>query len=66
MAKPVHVIGLDPGELPAVTALVGLLRHPDPVVGELCRQALAYLEDFACQRGRPGADRTTAAGANGG
>jgi len=56
MGKPVHVIGLESKELPAVTAVVSLLRHPDPIVGELCRQALAYLQDLATKRSSdPGA-----------
>ena len=55
MSKPVSIIGLDPKELPAVRTLVTLLRHPDPIVGELCRQALDYLEDLAAKRGLPDA-----------
>jgi hypothetical protein len=36
--------------------LVVLLRHPDPVVPELSRQALRYLEAVAARSGmaRPG------------
>ena len=56
MSKPVSMIGLDPKELPALRTLVTLLRHPDPIVGELCRQALHYLEDMAAQRELPGVD----------
>jgi len=44
MAKTVSVIGLDAAELPWLHSLVWLLRHPDPNVGELTRQALLYLE----------------------
>ena len=51
MAKSLYVIGIENSELPAVTTLVGLLRHPDPAVGELCRQALLYLQDSASKRG---------------
>ena len=48
--KTVPVIGLDAGELPWVRSLVSLLRHPDPLVGELTRQALDYLTNSAVQR----------------
>ena len=51
MAKTVPEIGLDPGELAWVRMLVGLLRHPDPVVPELTRQALRYLEAAASRSG---------------
>ena len=44
MAKTVEVIGVDPGELPWLHTLVWLLRHPDPVMAELTRQALLHLE----------------------
>jgi hypothetical protein len=37
------IIGLSPEELDCVQTLIRILRHPDPVVGELARQALAYL-----------------------
>ena len=37
------MIGLQPGELRWVRMLVALLRHPDPAVAELTRQALLYL-----------------------
>jgi hypothetical protein len=49
MAKSVYVIGVAPTELPLLHSLVGLLRHPDPNVGELTRQALLYLETAASQ-----------------
>lgn len=41
------MIGLAAHELPWVRLLVSLLRHPDPVVGEVARQALEYLEGLA-------------------
>jgi len=44
------VIGLDATELRWVRTLVSLLRHPDPVVPELTRQALDYLTDSATHR----------------
>jgi len=47
MAKTVPVIGITPPELPWIRKMVGLLRHPDPVVQELTRQALLYLEAAA-------------------
>ena len=53
MEKPVHMIGLDAGELGPVRQLVTLLRHPDPVVGELTRQGLRHLQDLAATRGIP-------------
>jgi hypothetical protein len=39
----IPMIGLQPAELPWVRMLVALLRHPDPNVPELARQALLYL-----------------------
>ena len=53
MAKTVPVIGINPVELPWVRKMVGLLRHPDPVVQELTRQALLYLEAGACEFAKP-------------
>jgi hypothetical protein len=47
MAKTVAVIGVDPSELPWLHSVVWLLRHPDPKVSELTRQALLYLEAAA-------------------
>jgi hypothetical protein len=49
MAKAV-LIGLEPHELSWLRALVALLRHPDPSVPELARQALVYLTDAAGKR----------------
>jgi len=51
------MIGLDAAELPYLRALVSLLRHPDPNVGELARQALEYLSENAAGRGIPGVPR---------
>jgi hypothetical protein len=48
MSNTVPVIGIDPDELAWIRTLVWLLRHPDPVVPELARQALLYLEAAAC------------------
>jgi len=50
MAKTVPVIGIDTGELRWIRMLVHLLRHPDPSVPELARQALLYLTDAAGKR----------------
>jgi len=47
MARTVPVIGIEPAELAWIRMLVVLLRHPDPVVPELTRQALIYLETAA-------------------
>ena len=51
MSNTVPVIGIDPEELAWIRTLVWLLRHPDPVVPELARQALLYLEAAACGGG---------------
>jgi hypothetical protein len=53
MAKGVLMIGLEPHELCWLRALVALLRHPDPAVPELARQALIYLTDAAGKRASP-------------
>lgn len=45
MSKDVAMIGIDTRELPWVRTLLALLRHPDPKVAELTRQALAYVRD---------------------
>ena len=47
MANTVPMIGIEPAELAWIRTLVTLLRHPDPVVPELTRQALQYLEGTA-------------------
>ena len=49
MANTVPVIGIEPAELAWIRMLVVLLRHPDPVVPELTRQALLYLETAAAR-----------------
>ncbi len=51
MAKTVSVIGIEDWELRWVRSLIGLLRHPDPSIPELARQALLYLARSAA--GRP-------------
>ena len=47
MLRTVPMIGLSPDELPWVRSLVALLRHPDPTIPELARQALLYLSNSA-------------------
>ena len=47
MEKTVPMIGIAPQELPWIRLLVQLLRHPDPGVPELARQALVYLDQAA-------------------
>ena len=51
MANTVPVIGIEQAELAWIRTLVTLLRHPDPVVPELTRQALEYLEGTASRIG---------------
>ncbi len=43
MAQTVPVTGIEPAELAWLRMLIHLLRHSDPVVPELTRQALHYL-----------------------
>ena len=45
-----HMIGVASSELRWLKTLVCLLRHPDPSVPELARQALLYLTGAAEQR----------------
>ncbi len=50
MAKTVPMIGIETAELRWVRMLIFLLRHPDPSMPELARQALLYLTDAAGKR----------------
>jgi hypothetical protein len=50
MAKTVPVIGVETAELRWIRMLISLLRHPDPSVPELARQALQYLTEAAGKR----------------
>jgi hypothetical protein len=43
------MIGLDAGEIQWLRLVIALLRHPDPVVGEVARQALRYLDEVAAR-----------------
>ena len=61
MANTVPVIGIEPAELAWIRMLVLLLRHPDPVVPELTRQALRYLEAAASRSGVSPSGRDAAA-----
>jgi hypothetical protein len=56
MANTVPVIGIEPAELAWIRMLVLLLRHPDPIVPELTREALRYLEAAASRSGVSGSD----------
>ena len=62
MAKTVPVIGVETAELRWLRMLISLLRHPDPSVPELARQALLYLTDAAGKRGSPRPDSLNHAG----
>jgi len=47
MAENVSLIGVHSDELPWIRRLVSLLRHPDPAVPELARQAIQFLTETA-------------------
>lgn len=47
MAQTVSIIGIGANELRWIRTLVQLLRHPDPSVPELTRQALLYMAEAA-------------------
>ena len=53
MSNSVPLIGVRVDELPWLRLLVSLLRHPDPSVPELARQALMYLDDAAGRTPNP-------------
>jgi len=50
MAKTVSIIGVRNHELHWVRRLLALLRHPDPAMAELARQAMQYLTEAAEKR----------------
>ena len=50
MTKTVSVIGIETTEIHWIRLLVSLLRHPDPSMPELTREALLYLADTARNR----------------
>jgi hypothetical protein len=43
------MIGLNGQEVQWLRLVVALLRHPDPVVGEVAREALRYLEEVVAR-----------------
>jgi hypothetical protein len=45
----VFMIGLDPQEIQWLHLVIALLRHPDPVVGEVTREALRYLDGMGAR-----------------
>jgi hypothetical protein len=47
MSQTTAIIGISPEELQWIRMLVALLRHPDPTLPELTRQALLYLSNSA-------------------
>jgi hypothetical protein len=53
LSKPLSVIGIEADELRWIKILVSLLRHPNPGIPELARQALQYLAQAASQRTPP-------------
>jgi hypothetical protein len=53
MSRDIAVIGLNPEELRWVRMLVALLRHPDPNIPELARQAVLYLSGSAANSALP-------------
>ena len=62
MTKTVSVIGLDASEIRWIRLLVSLLRHPDPSVPELARQALVYLTEAGAKRIAPRSETLNHAG----
>ena len=53
MAKMVSMIGVDPRELQWLKMLLLLLRHPDPTIAEMVRQALLYVAKNAGREAEP-------------
>lgn len=47
MSATLSIIGLAQDELTSVRSLVDLLRSPDPLISELAREAIAYVEDLS-------------------
>jgi len=62
MAKTTSVIGIQPAELRWIRMLTLLLRHSDPSIPELARQALLYLSDAATKREVPTSETLNHAG----
>jgi len=55
----VGIIGLEADELQSIRILLRLLRHRDPVVAELARQALDYLRLVAGRSAYPDAQQVS-------
>jgi hypothetical protein len=53
MLNNLAVTGIGRTELSWVRMLISLLRHPDPRIPELTRQALIYVADNAAAPGLP-------------
>jgi hypothetical protein len=49
MQQNTAMIGIQPEELRWIRMLIGLLRHPDPGMPELARQALLYLSQSGAE-----------------
>jgi hypothetical protein len=64
MSNNLSMIGIEASELRWIRSLVLLLRHPDPNVPELARQALIYVEAAACKRETLGHSGSPAASAS--
>ena len=47
MPATLGIVGLDQHELTSVRTLVDLLRSTDPLIAELAREAIAYVEDLS-------------------
>ena len=62
MAQTVSMIGIDAGELAWLRSTLFLLRHPDPLISEMTRQAIRYLEKNACEQAHPRAEAIDHAG----
>jgi hypothetical protein len=62
MGRSVALIGVDPEELPWLRMLLQLMRHPDPTMSELVREALIYLAHGENQAGKPHRDPLDYAG----
>jgi len=53
VANTVDMIGLQADELPWVRLLIGLLRHPEPLIPQLAHEALLYCQQAAGRTGLP-------------
>jgi hypothetical protein len=53
MSRTTAMIGIQTDELRWIRMLLALLRHPDPGMPELARQALLYLAQSADQTAAP-------------